>query len=67
MMLAFLIDQTQDLSCPVFKELLTKMKSRGRLWERLRSFFLTNVAKSWHFLYQCLIHGFQATIIPNSS
>jgi hypothetical protein len=67
MMLAFLIDQTQELSCPVFKELLTKMKSRGRLWERLRSFFLTNVAKSWHFLYRCLIHGFQATIIPNSS
>jgi len=42
MMLAFLVDQTQQLCCPLFRAVLTKVGSKKRLWERIRSHF-------WHF------------------
>jgi hypothetical protein len=41
MLLAFLIDQIQQLCCPQFQAALKKCKKRIRLWGRLRHWFLT--------------------------
>ena len=67
MLLAFLIDQAQELCCPAFRQLFAKLKQRKYMWERLRSFFLTLVAESWGALFECLIYGYQAQAQPNTS
>lgn len=67
MLLAFLIDQVQELCCPIFKEMASRPISRSYMWERMRSFFLLFIVESWGFLYACLIHGYQSTVVPNSS
>jgi len=40
MMLPFLIDQVQELACPLFKAAKGRFHSRIQLWETLRSRFL---------------------------
>ena len=49
MMLAFLVDQVQQLCCPLFQAVWKKVGSKRALWERLRSHF-------WHFTFQSLRH-----------
>jgi hypothetical protein len=39
MMLAFLVDQTQELCCPLFQAVHQKLGSRRSLWDHLRSHF----------------------------
>jgi len=39
MMLAFFVDQVQELSCHMFKKARAKFKSRASLWERMRGKF----------------------------
>jgi len=39
MMLAFLVDQVQQLCCPLFKEALGVLKDKRSLWEGIRSRF----------------------------
>ena len=39
MMLAFFVDQVQELSCHLFKKARAKFKSRTSLWETIRSLF----------------------------
>jgi hypothetical protein len=40
MMLAFLIDQAEQLSCGLFQAALTKLESKkSRLWREIRGFF----------------------------
>lgn len=47
MMLAFLIDQVQEISCSLFRAVLTKVGSKRMLWERIRSHF-------WHFQFKSM-------------
>jgi hypothetical protein len=47
MMLAFLVDQVQQLCCPLFQAVVKKVGSKRALGERLRSHF-------WHFLFQSI-------------
>jgi hypothetical protein len=47
MMLAFLIDQVQEISCALFRAVLNKVGSKRVLWERIRSHF-------WHFQFQSM-------------
>ncbi|PIQ43958.1 MAG: transposase [Gammaproteobacteria bacterium CG11_big_fil_rev_8_21_14_0_20_46_22] len=54
MMLAFLIDQIQQLCCPQFQAALKKCKKRTRLWERIRHWFLTFFIDSWEAFFQCI-------------
>jgi len=35
MMLAFLVDQVQQLCCPLFQAVWAKLGSKRRLWERM--------------------------------
>jgi len=58
MMLAFLIDQIEQLSCGLFQEALKKLKSKkSRLWRKMRGFFEFHNIPSWKALYLGIIQG----------
>jgi hypothetical protein len=58
MMLAFLIDQAEQLSCGLFQAALTKLESKkSRLWREIRGFFNLYIVPSWKVLYQTIING----------
>ena len=65
MMLAFLVDQTQQICCPLFRRAWQKMGSKRELWDRMRSLFRDFAFKSMRMLYEALIFGikFQPPII----
>ena len=57
MMLAFLVDQIQQLSCPIFLKALNKcFKKKSRLWARVREWFFTFFIDSWGAFY-CAIES----------
>lgn len=51
MMLAFLMDQIQQLCCSPFQAALKKCKKRIRLWETMRNWFLTCFIDSWEAFF----------------
>jgi hypothetical protein len=55
MMLAFLVDQVQQLCCPLFQAVLKKVGSKRALWEKLRSHF-------WHFTFASMQHLYQVML-----
>ena len=65
MMLAFLVDQTQQLSCSLFRSVWTKQRSKRSLWERMRSLFKEFAFESMEMLYNAILYGvkFQSPII----
>jgi hypothetical protein len=54
MMLAFLVDQVQELSCHLFKKARAKFKSRTSLWESIRSIFKHYLVNSWEIYSKVL-------------
>ena len=58
MMLAFLIDQTQQLCCPVFRAAWGKMTSKRMLWERIRSFIFEHIVSSMSEVLAALAYGY---------
>ncbi len=57
MMLAFLIDQTEQLCCGLFQGALKKLKSKkSRLWRTIRELFATHIVSSWEVLYLAIIN-----------
>ena len=56
MMLAFLVDQTQQRCCPLFREVKKKVGSKRLLWERLRSHFYHFVFRSMRDLYEAELY-----------
>lgn len=59
MMLAFLIDQAQQLGCWLFQEALQKAESKRYLWESIRSFFLNYRVDSMETILRAIAHGFE--------
>jgi hypothetical protein len=59
MMLAFLVDQTQQLCCPVFRDAWEKMGSKKMLWERMRSFFREYIVSSMQQILGALAYGYE--------
>lgn len=59
MMLAFLIDQAQQLSCWLFQEALQKSGSKRYLWESIRSFFRNYRVDSMETILRAIAHGFE--------
>jgi len=57
MMLAFLIDQTQQLSCKLFRAVWKKLKSKRALWDRMRSLFTEFEFESMQMLYHAILYG----------
>lgn len=57
--LAFLVDQIQQLCCPIFQEAL-KRRARGTrtyLWKLILRYFLSWLIESWEELFQAVVHG----------
>jgi hypothetical protein len=59
MMLAFLIDQVQQMSCWLFQEAWKKAESKRYLWERIRSFFIDYRVDSMETILRAIAHGFE--------
>jgi hypothetical protein len=59
MMLAFLIDQAQQLCCPLFRATWQKCKSKRALWENMRSIFKNFLLDSMETIYRMLLHGYE--------
>ena len=58
MMLAFLVDQAQQLCCALFQAVWTKLGSKRLLWERMRALFYTYRLHSMRELFEALFYGF---------
>lgn len=56
MMLAFLIDQVQQLCCKLFKAALEFSKSKIRFWEKIRGYFTLYYLDSWEQLYDAITY-----------
>lgn len=58
MVLAFLIDQAEQICCGLFQGALDKLKGRKTyLWRRIKEFFCTHIILSWETLYRTIIAG----------
>jgi Transposase DDE domain len=61
MMLAFLVDQVQQLCCPLFQAVWAKLGSKRRLWERMKALFYDYALASMRQLFEALFYGLQKT------
>ena len=57
MMLAFLVDQVQQIACPLFRAALAKIKSRQGLWEKMRALFFEFAFQSMAEIYKTIVCG----------
>jgi hypothetical protein len=57
MMLAFLVDQTQQLCCALFQAVWAKLGSKRLLWERMRALFYDYALVSMRQLLEALLYG----------
>jgi len=56
MMLAFLVDQAQQLGCPLFRAVWQKLGSKRALWDNLRSHFRHFRFRSMRHLYEVILY-----------
>ena len=61
MMLAFLVDQVQQLCCPLFQAVWAKLGSKRRLWEKMRALFYDYALESMRHLFEALFYGLKKT------
>jgi hypothetical protein len=69
MMLAFLVDQAQQLCCAWFRAVWLKLGSKRLLWERMRALFYTYALMSMRQLFAALLYGFKRSspLVPLDS
>lgn len=67
-MLAFLVDQAQELGCRLFQAARARFHARTALWERLRALFTDFHIPDWKTLWEVLATGHAATVLaPDTS
>ncbi len=69
MMLAFLVDQIQQLACPLFRAVYDKCKHNKRsLWYKMRSLFECLEFDSMESIFKAMLYGYKikGTIVINS-
>lgn len=59
MMLAFLIDQIQEVSCGLFQKAMKHKRTRRAFWETMKAMFYTYFIESWQDLFTALGPGFR--------
>lgn len=59
MMLAFLVDQTQQLTSTLFRSVWKKFTTKRLLWENMRNLFHVFELESMDMLYTALLNGYQ--------
>src|SRR6266849_5029806 len=70
MLLAFLVDQTQQRCCALFQAVWAKLGSKRLLWERMRALFYDYRLDSMRELLEALLYGFEKShpiLITDSS
>jgi len=69
MMLAFLVDQTQQLCCPLFQAAWKKLGSKCLLWEQIRNLFTVFLFNSMTAILEALLRGIepQQPVLRDSS
>jgi hypothetical protein len=58
MMLAFLVDQTQQLCCALFRAVWATLGSKRLVWERMRALFYSYALESMRELWEALWYGY---------
>jgi hypothetical protein len=59
MMLAFLVDQTQQFCCALFQAVWAQLGSKRLLWERIHALFYDYALTSMRQLFEALLYGFK--------
>ena len=70
MMLAFLVDQVQQLCCPLFQAAWATWGSKRLLWEKMRALFYDYALGSMRQLLEALVYGLKKsapTLVIDSS
>ncbi len=67
MMLAFFVDQLQQLGCKVFQKALEKYHSKKNLWERKRGLFFNFFINTFEDLWHALAYDHEIRLNPNTS
>jgi hypothetical protein len=62
MMWAFLVDQVQQLCCPLFQAAWAKWGSKRLLWENMRAFFYAYALESMRHLCEALYYGLNQSV-----
>lgn len=57
MMLAFVVDQVQQLCCPLFQAAWATWGSKRLLWEKMRALFFDDALESMRHLLEALYYG----------
>jgi hypothetical protein len=73
MMLAFLVDQLQELACVPFQQARQRFRSRTSLWDRMRALFVGYFIDGWDIFWEAIIRGHRVarlqpkTVEPNDT
>lgn len=69
MMLAFLVDQIQQIACALFRAALKANSAKIRVWEKMRAFFIHYKCDSMEQIFRAILYGYkkQNIIILNDS
>jgi hypothetical protein len=62
LMLAFLVEQTQQRCCDLFRAVWAKLGSKRQLWESMRSLFYPSALPSMRQLLEALFYGLKRPI-----
>jgi hypothetical protein len=67
--LAFLVDQVQQLCCPLFQAVWATLGSKRRLWEKMRALCYDYALESMRHLFAALLYGWKkaAPLVVDSS
>ena len=63
LLLAFTVDQLQQMGCEFFQKAWRKVKTKRLLWEQMRSFFHLFHVASMSDIWQAIAEGFQQRLI----
>lgn len=68
MFLAFLIDQAQQLCCPLFRAALEKEGGKSYLWDKLRGLISFFLIRSWDEIFHSIARAcFGGYLVPDTS
>ena len=67
MLLAFMVDQIQQLCCPMFQKALKVCLKKRRLWETMRHYFGHCFIDCWEALFQAIITAPEFRLSINTS
>ena len=64
MLLAFLVDQVQQMSCWLFQAAWKKLGSKRALWELMRNIFRMHLVDSMETIFRVMVYGRAGYIVP---